>query len=80
MLKMLCPGVAENKNIVEEHQDEVVNEIVGHDIDECLECCRCIGQSERHHQKFEVTVMSSKGSLLNVSLLHLNLMIPALQI
>ena len=41
---------------------------------------RCIAQAKRHHGELIVTVMSSEGGLVNVILMHQNLVVTLLKV
>jgi hypothetical protein len=55
-------GVAEDQDVIEEHLDEIVEDVVH----ECLEHCRRVGEAERHYQELEMVVVCTEHSFLHV--------------
>jgi hypothetical protein len=45
-----------------------------------LECCRCIGIAEWHHQELEVPVMRAKRRLGDVLKVHAHLVVPRMKV
>jgi hypothetical protein len=80
MPEMLAPRVAEDQDVVEEDEHEDTDEVLEGVIHEHLECHRCVGEAEGHHQEHEVVVVCPEDRLLIVRWLHANLVIPAAQV
>lgn len=77
---MFTPGATENQDIVEEHKNEVADEVIQYLVHQGLECSRCISEAERHHQELKMAVMCAKRCFLNIGVVHPLLMVPAAQI
>jgi acyl-CoA thioesterase FadM len=77
VLPVHAPGVTEDQDVIEEHQDEHPNEIVEDVIHECLECRRHIGEAEWHDQELEVVVVRAECHFLHVSWIHEHLVVLA---
>lgn len=55
MMDMLFGGTGENKVVIQVDEDEVVEHVSQHVINEWLENCGSIGESGWHNQILEVT-------------------------
>jgi hypothetical protein len=74
------PGITKDQDVIEEHQDKHSDEVVEDVVHESLECCRCIGEAERHDQKLKMAVVRAKRSLLLIGRLHAHLVVPTVEV
>jgi hypothetical protein len=51
-----------------------------HIVHQSLECCRCIGVAEWHHQELEMPVMRAKRRLGDVLKVHAHLVVPQMKL
>jgi hypothetical protein len=77
---MGAPRLAKNKNVVEEHEHEVVDEVMQNSIHERLECRRRIGEAEQHYQVLKMAVANVERRFLDVGVVHPDLVVAAPQI
>jgi hypothetical protein len=63
--------------IVKVDNQKVIEELPKYLIDECLECCWGVSQSERHDEKFIFAVSGVKRRFLDIGFLDSYLPIPA---
>lgn len=69
-----------DSDVIEENQYKLTEERLQHSVHEPLERRWCIGEAERHDQKLKVTMVTMEGYLLDVSRVHLDLMVARTEI
>lgn len=80
VLAMLLPCAVVHQYVVEEYQDKLLKILMKDSIHEGLEGGRSIRQAEGHDEELIVALMRSKSRLLNVNLMHLDLVVPCSQV
>ncbi|KAK8447283.1 hypothetical protein SEVIR_8G040866v4 [Setaria viridis] len=80
VLQVLGEGGAIDQNVVEEHEHKATQEGAQNLIHERLERHRGVRQAEGHDHELKVAVMSSKCRLVNVSIVHSDLVIAAAKV
>jgi hypothetical protein len=80
MKKMVCPGFSIDEDIIKENYDTMMEKRPKEMIHEALESGGSITQAKGHDQKFIVALMSSKVSLRNVGLFHMDLVVAKMKI
>jgi hypothetical protein len=75
VMQMVGPGAAVDMDIVEEDQDEAPKEWMKYHVHERLECCRRVGEAERHYQELIQAFVCSERRLVDVVGGHAHLVI-----
>lgn len=80
MLLVLLESLGEDEDIVEVDDHEAVEEGTEKVVHEALEGTGCIAEAERHDEALVIAVPCLEGSLVNVFLENLDLVVSALEV
>ena len=76
MVFVLVESLAEDENVVEEHEDELVEEWTEGLMHQVHERGGGVGQAEGEHEEFEVAVAGAEGGLRHVAGVDADLVVP----
>ena len=77
---VLFECLAEDEDVVEEHEDELVEERAKGLMHEVHERGGSVGEAEGEHEEFEVTVAGAEGGLGNIAGVDANLMVAGAEV
>ncbi|BAT82669.1 hypothetical protein VIGAN_03271500, partial [Vigna angularis var. angularis] len=72
---MLLKALGIDKDVINKHHYKFVQVRSENPVHVVHENCRCVRHSKGHHHVFIMTITRPKCCLMNISLLHSNLMI-----
>src|SRR4051812_31360204 len=73
-------GLAEYENVINVHNDRLIEEGAEDVLDQGLECGGSIGETERHHLVLVVAVARAEGGLLDVLFVDSDLVVAPMQV